>query len=177
MKRLFVRWSRDPEVRSWASGLVGERFTGRRLNRLGRQWKVLHAVQWATGSDIDHLAVGPAGVFAVNSKRHKDKTVWYGDHAITVNRAPTRHIAISQDEARRIARVLTRHCGFPVPVRPVIAVVDAAKLTVKNAAPPVLVLEAVELPRHLAGLSPVLTADQAKHIYDVARDARTWTQA
>ncbi|MFI1500649.1 nuclease-related domain-containing protein [Streptomyces platensis] len=176
VKRLFARWSRNRDVRSWASGLVGERFTGRRLARLGAQWKVLHAVQWASGSDIDHLAVGPAGVFAINSKRHKGKEIWYGDRAITVNRVPTRHIAISQGEAQRIARVLSRHCGFSVPVRPVIAVVHATKLTVKNAAPPVLVVEAVDLPRRLAGMSPVLSADQVARIYEVARDARTWTR-
>jgi hypothetical protein len=29
---------------------------------------VVHAIQWATGADIDHLAIGPAGVFSINSK-------------------------------------------------------------------------------------------------------------
>ncbi|WP_244329632.1 nuclease-related domain-containing protein [Streptomyces platensis] len=176
VKRLFARWSRNRDVRSWASGLVGERITGRRLAKLGSQWKVLHAVQWASGSDIDHLAVGPTGVFAINSKRHKGKEIWYGDRAITVNRVPTRHIAISQGEAQRIARVLTRHCGFSVAVKPVIAVVHVAKLTVKNAAPPVLVVEEVDLPRRLAGMSPVLSCDQVARIYEVARDARTWAR-
>ncbi|MFI0226103.1 nuclease-related domain-containing protein [Streptomyces lydicus] len=174
VKRLFARWSRNEDLRSWASGLIGERITGRRLARLGPQWKVLHAVQWASGSDIDHLAVGPAGVFAINSKRHKGKAVWYGDRAITVNRVPTRHIAISLSEAQRIARVLTRHCGFSVPVKPAIAVVQAAKLTVKNAAPPVLVVDAGDLVRRLAGMSPVLSSDQVARIYEVARNARTW---
>ncbi|MFJ9023636.1 nuclease-related domain-containing protein [Streptomyces sp. NPDC102259] len=84
---------------------------------------------------MDHLAIGPAGVFAINSKRHRGKSVWYGDAAITVNGATTRHIAISQSEARRIARVLSRHCGVAVPVRPVISVVHAARLTVKSANP------------------------------------------
>jgi hypothetical protein len=129
-KRLLGRWLRGSEIYSWSNGLVGERVTGRRLNRLrSRGWSVLHAVQWSSGSDIDHLAIGPAGVFAINSKRHKGKTVWYGDTAITVNRAPTRHIVISQHEARRVSRVLSQRCGFHVPVRPVIAVVHAAKVT------------------------------------------------
>ncbi|MFG2284885.1 nuclease-related domain-containing protein [Streptomyces sp. NPDC048595] len=84
IKRLTARWSSDLEVRSWAHGLVGERITGRRLNKLRRQgWRVLHAVQWPSGSDIDHLVIGPPGVFTINSKRHSGKTVWYGDHALT----------------------------------------------------------------------------------------------
>ncbi|MEV1026974.1 nuclease-related domain-containing protein [Streptomyces sp. NPDC050264] len=154
---------------------MGEQVTGRKLDRLKRHgWFILHAVQWASGADIDHLIIGPAGVFTINSKRHKRKTVWYGDRAITVNGSSTQHIGISQAEARRVARVLSQACRFPVPVRPAISVVHAAKVTVKGAAPPVLVLPAEDLGRVLTGLSPVLPPGQAARIYEVARDPRTW---
>lgn len=178
LMRLVGRWLPGTEIHSWCSGLVGERVTGRRLNRLqGRGWRILHAVQWDSGSDIDHLAIGRAGVFAINSKRHKGKSVWYGDHAITINGTSTRHVVISQQEARRVSQALTRRCGFDVPVRPVISVVHAAKLKVKNAAPPVLVLPVEEVDRILSGLSPLLTRDQVDQIYAVARDPRTWAGA
>jgi hypothetical protein len=173
--RLISRWSPESEIRSWSDGLVGERVTGRRLDRLrGRGWFTLHAVQWASGADIDHLAIGPAGVFSINSKRHRGKSVWYGDAAMTVNGAVQRHIAVSLSEARRVSRALTRGCGVDVPVRPVISVVHAAKLTVKSANPPVLVLEVQRLDQVLSGLRPVLTPAQVARIYGVARDARTW---
>lgn len=175
--RLVERWSPRSEIRSWSDGLVGERVTGRRLDRLRRHgWYTLHAIQWASGADIDHLAIGPAGVFSINSKRHRGKSVWYGDAAITVNGAVQRHIAVSQSEARRVSRVLSRRCGIDVPVRPVISVVHAAKLKVKNANPPVLVLDAEHLDRVLSGLRPELTSDQVAHIYTVARDAQTWVR-
>ncbi|MGW7216332.1 hypothetical protein [Streptomyces collinus] len=114
------------------------------------------------------------GVFSINSKRHRGKSVWYGDAAITVNGAVQRHISIGQSEARRVSRALSRRCGIDVPVRPVISVVHAAKLTVKNANPPVLVLAVEDLGRVLSVLSPVLQPDQVAHIYGAARDARTW---
>jgi hypothetical protein len=173
--RLLDRWRPGSEIRSWSDGLTGERITGKRLNSLrSRGWFTLHAIQWATGADIDHLAIGPAGVFSINSKRHRGKSVWYGDAAITVNGAVQRHISIGQSEARRVSRALSRRCGIDVPVRPVISVVHAAKLTVKNADPPVLVLAVQDLDRVLSGLSPVLQPDQVAHIYGAARDARTW---
>ncbi|MGY1578502.1 nuclease-related domain-containing protein [Streptomyces sp. MN13] len=173
--RLLDRFSPESEIRSWSDGLTGERITGRRLDRLrGHGWYTLHAIQWASGADIDHLAIGPAGVFSINSKRHRGKSVWYGDAAITVNGVVQRHIAISQSEARRASRVLSRRCGVELVVRPVISVVHAAKLRVKNADPPVLVLVAEHLDRVLSGLTPVLSSDQVAHIYEVARDARTW---
>jgi hypothetical protein len=173
--RLIDRRRPGSEIRSWADGLTGERLTGRRLNRLRRHgWFTLHAIQWASGTDIDHLAIGPAGVFCVNSKRHRGKTVWYGGTAVTVNGSPTRHIAASQSEARRVSRALSGRCGMNIPVRPVISVVHAAKLTVKGANPPVLVLAVEQLGRVLSGLAPVLPPGQVAHIYAVARDARTW---
>ncbi|EKX61173.1 nuclease-related domain-containing protein [Streptomyces ipomoeae] len=166
------------EIRSWHQGLIGELVTGRRLNRLKlRGWRILHAVQWDSGSDIDHLAIGPAGVFAINSKHHKGKSVWYGDRAITVNGTSTRYVAISQSEAKRVSQALSRHCGFQILVRPVISVVHAAKVKVKNAAPPVLVLSADEINRTLSGLLPTLTRDQIDRIYTVARNPRTWSGA
>ncbi|MEV8551210.1 nuclease-related domain-containing protein [Streptomyces glaucescens] len=174
--RLIDRRRAGSDIRSWADGLTGERLTGRQLDKLrGRGWFALHAIQWASGADIDHLAIGPAGVFSINSKRHRGKTVWYGDTAVTVNGSPTRHIAVSQFEARRISRALSTRCGVDVPVRPVISVVHAAKLTIKSANPPVLVLEVQHLGRVLSGLSPKLSPDQVAHIYGAARDARTWT--
>lgn len=175
--RLLDRWRPSSEIRSWSDGLTGERITGKRLDSLrSRGWFILHAIQWASGADIDHLAIGPAGVFSINSKRHRGKSVWYGDAAITVNGAVQRHIAVSQSEARRVSRALSRRCGIDVPVRPVISVVHAAKLKVKNANPPVLVLDAEHLDRVLSGLRPELTSDQVAHIYTVARDARTWVR-
>ncbi|GHA14703.1 nuclease-related domain-containing protein [Streptomyces echinoruber] len=175
LRRLVGRYVGNSEIRSWADGLVGERVTGRRLSRLKRHgWFVLHAVPWPSGADIDHLAIGPAGVFSINSKRHKGKTVWYGDFAITVNGVPKSHITISQSEARRVSRALSRRCGTGVPVRPVISVVHAARLTVKTAAPPVLVLAVEDLDRVLSGLTPTLSANQIARIYEVARDSRTW---
>ncbi|MFE1308885.1 nuclease-related domain-containing protein [Streptomyces sp. NPDC058755] len=174
--RLINRWQSGSEIRSWADGLTGERATAKRLGRLRNHgWFTLHAIQWPSGADIDHLAIGPAGVFSINSKRHRGKAVWYGDTAITVNGTTTRHIAISQAEARRVSRTLSRGCGVEIPVRPVISVVDASNLTVKSANPPVLVLAVEHLDRVLSGLTPTLPPDQVARIYSVARDTRTWT--
>ncbi|MFD8814116.1 nuclease-related domain-containing protein [Streptomyces sp. NPDC059627] len=174
--RLINRWVPGSEIHSWSAGLTGELITARKLDKLKRHgWFTLHAIQWPGGADIDHLAIGPAGVFAINSKRHRGKTVWYGDTAITVNGSATRHIAISQSEARRTSRALSRRSGVDVPVRPVISVVHAAKLTVKSANPPVIVLDVERLDRVLSGLSPRLTPEQVTGIYDIARDARTWS--
>lgn len=157
-------------------GLAGERLVGGRLNRLRRGgWKVLHSIQLPSGSDIDHLVIGPPGVFTVNTKHHKGKSVWQGDHAITVNRSTTRYLPISESEAERVGRVLSARSGFLVPVRPVLAVVGAASVTTKSALPPVVLLvDGSRVDQRLSGLTPVLAQEQVDALFAVARQPQTW---
>ncbi|WP_344467672.1 nuclease-related domain-containing protein [Kitasatospora kazusensis] len=125
-KRRLAYWldKEKTPAHTWAVGLRGERIVGGRLNRLRRDgWEILHSVQWSSGTDIDHLAIGPPGVFTVNTKHHRGAAVWQGDHAVTVNRSSTRYVPASQSEATRVERLLTARCGFSVPVLPVLAIV------------------------------------------------------
>lgn len=69
---------------------------GESLARLtSRGWKVLHAIQWPSGADIDHLVIGPSGVFTVNAKHHAGARVWVADHMIRVNNRSTDHLRIA----------------------------------------------------------------------------------
>ncbi|MER8188120.1 nuclease-related domain-containing protein [Kitasatospora sp. NPDC094015] len=163
-------------ARPWAVGLRGEVVTGRRLDRLARQgWRVLHSIELPGGIDIDHLVIGPSGVFTINTKHHRGAALWQGDRAITVNRAPTRYVPISESEAAKAAHRLSAHCGFPVTVRPVVAVVGADSIVVSNALPTVLLVDADQLSRTLSDLSPTLPAARVEQIYSIARRPTTWT--
>jgi hypothetical protein len=47
-----------------------------RLPRLADQWRVRHAVPIGDkGSDIDHVVIGPGGVFTINAKHHPDSAI------------------------------------------------------------------------------------------------------
>jgi hypothetical protein len=79
---------------------------------------------------------------------------------MSANGAPSKHIGASRSEARRVSRAVSTPWGYEVSVRSMISVVDAAKLTVKSADPPVLVLEDEQLDGMLSGLTPTLLTDQ-----------------
>ncbi|MEV7175993.1 nuclease-related domain-containing protein [Kitasatospora sp. NPDC093679] len=179
-KRRFAYWlSRETtSAHSWAVGLRGERLVGGRLDRLRRDgWKVLHSVQPPSGgADIDHLVIGLPGVFVVNTKHHRGAAVWQGDHAVTVNRASTQYVPISQREGARVSRLLSGRCGFQVPVQPVIAVLGAASITVTSELAPVLLLDGKEADRRLSGRTPRMSAEQVERVFTVARDSRTWAR-
>jgi hypothetical protein len=88
---------------------VGERATAAVLDELpSGQWRVLHDVPWPgrPRANIDHIVIGPAGVFVVDSKN------WSG--AISVRGGVLRQgryaregaVAASEQAARAVARML-----------------------------------------------------------------------
>jgi hypothetical protein len=161
----------------WRAGLVGERVVGAALARLaGDGWYVLHAIQWPSGADVDHLVIGPSGVFTVNAKHHADSRVWVGDGMLRVNNRSTDHLRLSIAEAERVAKVLRRWCGWEVPVYPVLALVGTRSITLGGKeAPQVLVVDGAEVDKHLIGYpGSAVPRYRASAVFDVARRRDVW---
>jgi hypothetical protein len=110
------------EERSFRVGAKGEEAVGARLERLSRHgWHVLHSIPVGSrGSDIDHLLIGPGGVFTINTKNHPGGQVWVGEHAIRVNDHPTHYLRNSRYEAQRVSRALREHLGQDLCVQAVL---------------------------------------------------------
>ncbi|WP_411576206.1 nuclease-related domain-containing protein [Streptomyces mutabilis] len=179
MERVVSRLLRRPtEWDSWRKGLAGERRVGAELNRLGRHgWRVLHSVPLANKVDIDHLLIGPGGVFSINTKHHHKRAVWVGDDSVKVDHGkPAPYARKSRAEAKRVARVLERYCGFPVPVEPVLVFVGVTELKVVATQLDVRVYQERQVSA-LGPLSGILTADQVEQVYGVARHRQAWAQA
>ncbi|MEU4926797.1 nuclease-related domain-containing protein [Streptomyces yokosukanensis] len=179
MERVVSRLLRRPsEWDSWRKGLAGERRVGAELNRLGRHgWRVLHSVPLANKVDIDHLLIGPGGVFSINTKHHDKRAVWVGDDSVKVDHGkPAPYARKSRAEAKRVARVLERYCDFPVPVEPVLVFVGVTELKVVATQLDVRVYQERQVSA-LAPLSGVLTADQVEQVYSVARHRQAWSKA
>ncbi len=166
------------EADSWREGLVGERIVGRELKRLSAHgWRALHSIPLPRDVDVDHLLMGPGGVFAINTKSHRGKGIWVGDDVVRVNYGESRpYVRKSRGEAARVARALERGCGFPVAVRPLLVFVRPSRLTVVPSLADVRAMSERELAA-LGPLSGALRPDQVDSVYAVARDRRTWTQA
>ncbi|GAA2785377.1 NERD domain-containing protein [Streptomyces rameus] len=179
MERVVSRLLRRPsEWESWRKGLAGERRVGAELNRLGRHgWRVLHSIPLANKVDIDHLMVGPGGVFSINTKHHDKRAVWVGDDSVKVDHGkPAPYARKSRAEAKRVARVLERYCDFPVPVEPVLVFVGVTELEVVATQLDVRVYQERQLSA-LAPLSGALTTDQVEQVYSVARHRQAWSNA
>ncbi|MFF9039545.1 nuclease-related domain-containing protein [Streptomyces sp. NPDC014892] len=160
---------------SWRKGLAGERVVGAKLDRLKRRgWLALHSIPLPSGADIDHLLIGPGGVFCLNTKHFRNARIWVGDGAVKVNGGRGHpYVRNSRHEGARASAVLTRACGFPVNVAPVLVFVSAASLDVAPSLHDVRVMKDRGLLsfRREGG---VLGEEEIKSVYAVARDRRTW---
>jgi hypothetical protein len=58
---------------AWSQGAEGEEVVGRILEELaGDGWNVIHDVSFGRGN-IDHVVIGPGGIFTVETKSHGGK--------------------------------------------------------------------------------------------------------
>lgn len=164
------------EERAWRIGADGEELVGTQLAKLGPAWRHLHAVHVGdNGADVDHVVVGPAGTFTLNSKHHPGATVWIAGRNMRVNGRPVHYVRNSRHEATRAARLLTGASGRSVEATPILVFVGLKQLTVRDRPEGVLVCQARALPQVLGALPAVLSPQAIETIYAAARRSDTWT--
>jgi len=105
-----LRFRPSPEASAWRRGAAGERRTARLLDPLERQgWAVLHDLAVpGSRANLDHLAIGPGGVFVIDSKQYRGRLqpdgsgrLWHGRYPL----APTlRAVSFEADQAARPRR-------------------------------------------------------------------------
>ncbi len=163
------------EALSWYKGALGEIAVAGVLAWLSPDWTVLHSVPVGSGeTDIDHVAIGPAGVFTINTKSHPGQEIWIGGHGLLVSGQKTNYVGRAIAEAARAERLLTEASGLVVPVTPLIVFVNPGPRTVR-AQPEggVRVVADWELLGALQG-RPIFSAEQVDRIVNAAVRPETW---
>ncbi|PTM85918.1 nuclease-related domain-containing protein [Dietzia psychralcaliphila] len=114
VRHIFARLvDAKTDERAWRIGADGEQAVGEQLAALDARWRILHAVRVGErGADIDHVVIGPGGVFTVNSKNHPKAAVWVGGDTVMVNGSRVPYIRNSRHEAKRASRLLAEQVGF-----------------------------------------------------------------
>jgi hypothetical protein len=172
-----VRISDD--ARSWYLGALGERRVGKLLQQLGSEWTVLNSVPVGSStSDIDHIVIGPGGVFTMNTKNHSGATVWVRGHGLMVNGQKQRYLAHTTHEAQRAAKKLSQATGIRVPVTGVLAFVGLKKLDIREAPHAegvgIALWHERELVKRLTNSPRVLDQQQLQAIVAVANNPHVW---
>ncbi|MET9505454.1 nuclease-related domain-containing protein [Streptomyces sp. NPDC006622] len=155
----------DPRRRA----LEAEQTVGDALDRLdGAGWHTLHSVPLPGGDRVHHLAIGPAGLFAVHAVYARRQRVLVADPTVTLGRRdPCPLLRRVRADADRAAHTLTAE------VRPVLALVGPADVRLVAAPREVRVLRDTEL-AGLARLGGVLKPADVEALHALARDRGTW---
>ena len=127
---LLLKLQDDPlRTRAWERGASGERIVGARLDKLDGI-AVLHDRRIpGTRTDIDHIAIGPGGVYVIDAKLYGGMV----RHRRADHLRRDRRVSIEGDErAKLVARMRTQVSAItralvetPIPVTAAICFVDA----------------------------------------------------
>jgi hypothetical protein len=165
----MLRFQPSPDAAAWRRGAAGERRTARLLDPLERQgWAVLHDLAVpGSRANIDHLVIGPGGVFVIDSKQYRGRLqldrsgrLWHGRYPL----APA--LRAVSFEADQTALVLT---DPDVVVVPILAIHGTQAPWGKVVADGVPVVAARRLPRMLRQLPAVLGPEQVANLAAQAR--------
>ncbi|GHB48188.1 hypothetical protein GCM10010347_17500 [Streptomyces cirratus] len=132
-------------------------------------WRVLHAVPLPGGGLIDHVLIGPAGVFCIATVPGRRQRVQAGDLLLTVGRAGPR------PDVRRVRRAAARAAhALRAPVTPVVAVVEASAVEVAPTLRDVRVLQPATAAPYFTTATATLKPPDTEALFSLARDTRTW---
>lgn len=101
------------------SGDLAQGWTAKDLKKLGREgWRVVNSIDFG-GRDVDHVLIGPGGVFAIDTK--------YTDSPVTLGAKNSRELVTAwtdkaHDAARPLRLLLNRQHKMEVDVQPVVVV-------------------------------------------------------
>ena len=164
-----LRFRPSPDAVAWRRGAAGERRTAGLLDPLERHgWAILHDLAVpGSRANIDHLAIGPGGVFVIDSKQYRGRLrldssgrLWHGGYPIALA------LRVVDFEADQAAQVLPDPGMAVVPIVTVHgAQVPWGKVVVEG----VPVVAARRLPSMLRDLPAVLGPERVAVLADQAR--------
>jgi len=106
-RQKVMRLQRSADL--WERGAAGERATAKALDSLpSESWVVLHDVRWPGRpfANIDHVAIGPGGVFVIDSKNWSGSVELAGDALRQDGRTRARELVSARESAAAVARQL-----------------------------------------------------------------------
>ena len=162
----------------WLMGAAGEQAIAATLTGLPAPWFSLHSIPLGdpdspTG-DLDHLVIGPGGVFVINTKHHPGQVVFVKGDMVLVARHAQPYIAAARRDAMTVAVRLSAAVGTPITVTPVIAFVGADEVVIKFPPRDTLLTTRGQVLDALTRRRASLDAATVTTIVDVAQRSSTW---
>lgn len=173
LRWLFDAHSGEREARA---ALHGQIEVGRQLQKLGPGWFVMHSVPVSSDLIVDHMVMGPPGVFTLTTLNLSAARVKVTPTALRANRRMIRCIRPARHEAHRVSGLLSAAFGDVVVVRPVLVVL-ARELTVVGQPDEVHVVARRDVARWLIAEPEQQPHEVSVALAELAAEATTWSDA
>jgi hypothetical protein len=149
---------------------------GARLDRLADEgWETIHDVPLGRqGTCVEHLLIGPGGLFTVSERRHPGQRVRGRGRAMAVDGQPVAYLRDARFEATRTQdRLLAAGCA-QIHVRAVLVLQGELDLDVLTTPNDPLVVARHEVPGLFRRMPAVLDDRRVQALAKVARRDTTW---
>lgn len=148
---LLIDRTASPIIERWGRGAAGEELVGVVLDGLReRGWFALHDVHLGRGN-IDHVLVGPAGIFTIETKSHRGR--------IHAEKLDARMLKQSYAEAKLIERITGLRAD------PLLVFSNAYLIPAVTRRDGVLILPARMLAEHLQRRGGTIPPERVSEVY------------
>lgn len=173
--RFFGASPLTPHARALYRSALGELVVGDTLDHLGPEWDVLHVIPVAGNQEeIDHLVIGPPGVFSIATENFPGEDIWVGGEILLVGNRHDDGIPKAKRIALTASSILSEASGRPVVVEPILVVVNPRKLILREQPAGLIVISSKQLLRWLTKLERTMFGDDVAAVSDVADRNTTW---
>lgn len=131
-----------PAARRSYSGALAEIELAESFPALGVEWTILHSVPIDDDgqrqySVVDHLLIGPAGIFTITVRSHSGQNIWVGERTFLVDGERLTHFDVAEKVASAATQLLnavllTSGTEVDVVVTPCVAVDSPATLQIRQ---------------------------------------------
>lgn len=98
----------------WRGGKT-EAYVGWLLMDLPDDWHVFNGIKIRDRQDLDHIVVGPAGLYCISTKSHRGLFTREADGRVFYNNEPTELIGDTLAQMKRLKELLAAELGKDVP--------------------------------------------------------------
>lgn len=149
-----------------------------RLERLGEEgWQVVHAVPLGRQGDVvEHLLIGPGGIFTVTGRAHPGETIRVDGRTMLVSDRPVPYLRDARLAAGRVQRLLREAVGSQLSVRAVIVLQGVIDMAAGAAPGDALVVARQEVPGVFRHFPERLEPARIDAVAAIARQRTTWAR-
>jgi len=156
-------------------GARGEIAVEEILASMPPDWAVFNTVPLGlSGPGADLLAVGPAGVFTINTAHLSATWVWAEKRTVMVSGRRMPYIREAESEAERVTLLLRERMPLRAAVRPVVALLGPRIIVVRGRPTQVKVVDARDLQEWLVTLPHLLRPNERMDLAAVIDNPVTW---